>query len=63
MADYESAGEWTDRASDFCDANALTAFPGMCRVNHAEVMKVLQLPDVRDEVVALCSKHTPYPSA
>ncbi len=39
VADYESAGEWTDRATDFCDANAMTAFPGMCRVNHAEVMK------------------------
>jgi len=39
VADFESAGEWTDRASDFCDANGLTAFPGMCRVNHAEVMK------------------------
>ena len=39
VADFESAGEWTDRASDFCDANAMTAFPGMCRVNHAEVMK------------------------
>ncbi|MGH3036001.1 MAG: helix-turn-helix transcriptional regulator, partial [Gaiellaceae bacterium] len=39
VADYESAGEWTDRASDFCDANGMTAFPGMCRVNHAEVMK------------------------
>ncbi|HSK17349.1 MAG TPA: adenylate/guanylate cyclase domain-containing protein [Gaiellaceae bacterium] len=40
VADFESAGEWTDRASDFCEANALTAFPGMCRVNYAEVMKV-----------------------
>lgn len=39
VADYESAGEWTDRASAFCDANAATAFPGMCRVNHAEVMR------------------------
>jgi class 3 adenylate cyclase len=39
VADFESAGEWTDRASEFCDANAMTAFPGMCRVNHAEVMK------------------------
>jgi class 3 adenylate cyclase len=39
VADFESAGEWTDRASDFCDANAMSAFPGMCRVNHAEVMK------------------------
>jgi class 3 adenylate cyclase len=39
VSDYESAGEWTDRASEFCDANAMSAFPGMCRVNHAEVMK------------------------
>jgi class 3 adenylate cyclase len=39
VADFESAGEWSDRASDFCDANSMTAFPGMCRVNHAEVMK------------------------
>jgi class 3 adenylate cyclase len=39
VADFESAGEWAERASDFCDANAMTAFPGMCRVNHAEVMK------------------------
>ena len=39
VADFESASEWTDRASAFCDANATTAFPGMCRVNHAEVMR------------------------
>jgi class 3 adenylate cyclase len=39
VADYERAGEWTDRAFEFCDANSAVAFPGMCRVNHAEVMK------------------------
>ncbi len=39
VADFESAGEWAERASDFCDTNAMNAFPGMCRVNHAEVMK------------------------
>jgi class 3 adenylate cyclase len=39
VADFESAGQWTDRASDFCDANSMSAFPGLCRVNHAEVMK------------------------
>ena len=39
VADFESASEWTDRASAFCDANAAAAFPGMCRVNHAEVMR------------------------
>jgi class 3 adenylate cyclase len=39
VADFESAGQWTDRAMDFCEANTAAAFPGMCRVNHAEVMK------------------------
>ena len=38
VADFESAGE-AERASDFCDTNTMNAFPGMCRVNHAEVMK------------------------
>jgi class 3 adenylate cyclase len=39
VSDFESAGEWTDRASQFCDTNSMSAFPGMCRVNHAEVMR------------------------
>jgi class 3 adenylate cyclase len=39
VGDFESAGEWTERAFDFCDANSAVGFPGMCRVNHAEVMK------------------------
>jgi class 3 adenylate cyclase len=39
VADFDSAGQWTDRASQFCDANSMSAFPGMCRVNHAEVMR------------------------
>ena len=39
VADFESAGEWTDRVDAFCDTNAMSAFPGLCRVNHAEVMK------------------------
>jgi len=38
-ADFDSAGEWTDRAHALCEANSMSAFPGMCRVNHAEVMK------------------------
>jgi class 3 adenylate cyclase len=39
VADFESAGEWTDQAMDFCDANSAAAFPGMCRVNRAEVLR------------------------
>jgi class 3 adenylate cyclase len=37
--DFDSAGEWTDRATAFCEANSMSAFPGLCRVNYAEVMK------------------------
>ena len=39
VADFDRAGEWTDQAHAFCDENSMSAFPGLCRVNHAEVMK------------------------
>jgi len=39
VADFDRAGEWTDLAHAFCTSSSLSAFPGMCRVNHAEVMK------------------------
>jgi class 3 adenylate cyclase len=39
VADFDSAAQWTDRASQFCDASSMSAFPGMCRVNYAEVMR------------------------
>jgi len=39
VADYERAGEWTELAHEFCTTNTLTAFPGLCRVNYAEVMR------------------------
>jgi class 3 adenylate cyclase len=39
LSDFESAGQWTERAQEFCDAASMSAFPGMCRVNHAEVMR------------------------
>jgi class 3 adenylate cyclase len=39
VAAFDQAGEWTERATAFCDENALKGFPGMCRVNRAEVMR------------------------
>jgi class 3 adenylate cyclase len=39
VSDFDSAAQWTARATDFCDANSMSAFPGMCRVNWAEVMR------------------------
>lgn len=36
---YDQASEWTERASAFCDRHSLHAFPGLCKVNRAEVMR------------------------
>ncbi|MEX2212225.1 MAG: tetratricopeptide repeat protein [Gaiellaceae bacterium] len=36
---YDQASQWTERATAFCDAHSLNAFPGLCRVNRAEVMR------------------------
>lgn len=50
VADFDRAGEWTERASQFCDTHSLSAFPGMCRVNRVEVMRFRgELQDARDE--------------
>src|SRR4029453_10147737 len=39
VSDFHRAGQWAERATQFCDANSMSAFPGMCRVNWAEVMR------------------------
>jgi class 3 adenylate cyclase len=39
VADFDRAGEWTELAHEFCTSNSMSAFPGLCRVNYAEVMR------------------------
>jgi class 3 adenylate cyclase len=39
VAAFDEASQWTERAELFCDQNAISAFPGMCRINRAEVMR------------------------
>jgi class 3 adenylate cyclase len=49
-ADYDRAREWTDLAHSFCSEGGLAGFPGMCRVNHAEILKFKgQLREAEDE--------------
>ena len=40
LADYARAGEWAETASEWCESQSASAFPGICRVNRAEVMRV-----------------------
>ena len=39
VAAFDEASQWTERAELFCDENQINAFPGLCRVNRAEVMR------------------------
>ena len=41
MADYARAREWSDAAKRWCERQAMTGFPGMCRVHRAEVMRLI----------------------
>jgi class 3 adenylate cyclase len=38
LADFRRAGEWTAAAQRWCERQAITGFPGVCRVHRAEVM-------------------------
>jgi DNA-binding SARP family transcriptional activator len=40
LADYRRAGEWTDMAKRWCEQQAVTGFPGVCRVYRAEIMRL-----------------------
>lgn len=40
LADYRRAGEWTSAAKRWCERQAIAGFPGVCRVNRAEIMRL-----------------------
>ena len=39
VAAFDEASQWTERADLFCSEQGIDAFPGVCRVNRAEVMR------------------------
>jgi class 3 adenylate cyclase len=38
LTDYQRASEWTDETERWCETQAVTGFPGVCRVHRAEVV-------------------------
>ena len=40
VADYRRAAEWTEAATRWCERESITGFPGVCRVNRAEIMRL-----------------------
>lgn len=57
LADYGRAAEWAETATEFCDAQSAAAFPGVCRVNRAEVMRVKgQWADAEEHAAQACEE-------
>ena len=51
LGDYGRAGDWTEAAKRWCDRQAISGFPGVCRVNRAEVMRLRgSWPEAEEEI-------------
>jgi class 3 adenylate cyclase len=40
LTDYRRAAQWTQAARRWCERRALSGFPGVCRVYHAEILRL-----------------------
>jgi class 3 adenylate cyclase len=40
LADYRRAGEWAQAAKRWCERRAISGFPGICRIYHAEILRL-----------------------
>ncbi|MBD0329683.1 MAG: tetratricopeptide repeat protein [Thermoleophilia bacterium] len=56
VAAFDQAGEWTERATAYCESQAVNPFPGMCRVNRAEIMRFHGKLDEAEETAAQASR-------
>lgn len=51
LGDLGRAGDWTEAAKRWCDRQAISGFPGVCRVNRAEVMRLRgSWPEAEEEI-------------
>jgi class 3 adenylate cyclase len=40
LADYPRAARWTEAATRWCEQRSITGFPGVCRVQRAEILRL-----------------------
>jgi class 3 adenylate cyclase len=51
LGDFARAGDWTEAAKRWCDRQSISGFPGVCRVNRAEVMRLRGTwPEAEEEI-------------
>jgi class 3 adenylate cyclase len=57
VADYRRGSEWAEVATHWCERQAITGFPGVCRVYRAEFMRLLgSWSDAEREVRLACDE-------
>ncbi len=57
LADYRRAGEWSEAAKRWCERQAISGFPGMCRVYRASIMRVRgEWPEAEREARHACEE-------
>jgi class 3 adenylate cyclase len=51
LADLARAADWTEAAKRWCERQEISGFPGICRVNRAEVMRLRgSWPEAEEEI-------------
>lgn len=57
LGDYRRAGHWSEAATRWCERQAITGFPGVCRVHRAEIMSLRGAwPEAEQEVRRACEE-------
>jgi len=61
VADYRRAAEWTTAAARWCERQSITGFPGVCRVQRAEILRLRgKLSDAEEEARRAMSELTAF---
>ncbi|HEU6443622.1 MAG TPA: adenylate/guanylate cyclase domain-containing protein [Gaiellaceae bacterium] len=51
LGDIARAGDWTEAAKRWCERQSISGFPGVCRVNRAEIMRLRgSWPEAEEEI-------------
>jgi class 3 adenylate cyclase len=51
LGDFARAGDWTEAAKRWCERQAISGFPGVCRVNRAEILRLRgSWPEAEEEI-------------
>ena len=57
LGDYARAQEWTDIASRWCERESISGFPGICRVDRAEIMRIMgHLDEAERQAMQACEE-------